>query len=100
MVNRRASQKRITDLARGQPCMIRLPGHHGNPETVCACHFRLPGLSGLGFIPDALFIAFGCDYCHHLVDTDKSDAVQLAFAHGVFRTQAWLLKEGKLSWRA
>jgi hypothetical protein len=46
--------------------------------------------------PD-LIGAWGCHYCHGIVDTDKSAEVQLDFAKAVFRTQNTLLKEGKIS---
>jgi hypothetical protein len=41
--------------------------------------------------------AWACSACHQVIDTDKSDAVQLAFAHGCFRTQAQLIRESRLS---
>lgn len=44
--------------------------------------------------PD-LIGAWGCSSCHAYVDTHKDAETQLAFAHGVFRTQAALLREGK-----
>ena len=96
-MNRRSSQKHITRLAKGRDCQIRLPGIcNWNSETVVACHFRMMGLSGIGYIPDALFIAFGCSACHAHVDSHKDETTQLAFALGVFRTQYLLLKEGAI----
>jgi hypothetical protein len=47
--------------------------------------------------PD-LIGAWGCYYCHAIVDSDKSAEVQLDFAKAVFRTQNILVKEGKVSW--
>ncbi len=94
-MNRRASQRKITSRARGKECQIRLPGIcDGNPETTVPCHYRMPGLSGAGYIPDAIFVAWGCHACHAYVDTNNDDATQLAFAQGVFRTQAQLLQQG------
>lgn len=96
---RRSSQKRLTDLAMGQPCLIRLPGIcNGNPETTVPCHFRMSGLAGLGFIPDAIFIAFGCSACHAWVDTHRDETTRLAFAEGVFRTQAALIEAEAIWW--
>lgn len=87
----------LTKAARGRDCTIRIPAAcNGNPETVVACHFRLSGLSGMGIRPADIFIAFGCSGCHCYVDTHKDDETQLAFAHGVMRTQSILLTEGKI----
>ena len=55
---------------------------------------KLIGVSGMGLKPPDLLGAWACSNCHARIDTDKSDAVQLAFAHGVFRTQAALIREG------
>lgn len=86
---------KITKAARSRDCEIRLVGVcNGDPATVCFCHFRLAGISGMGFKTDAPIGAFGCSACHSVVDTDKSDEVQLSFAHGVMRTIAILWREG------
>jgi len=82
--------------ARGRECTIRLPCCNWNSETTVGAHFRLAGLSGIGLKPDDIHIAWACSACHAYVDTHKDDATQLAFAHGVMRTQARLHKEGKL----
>lgn len=85
----------LTKLARGRDCQIRLDGIcNRNPETVVLAHFRLSGISGMGIRPPSFLGAWACFACHSVVDRDKSDAVQLAFAHGVFRTQAILIREG------
>jgi hypothetical protein len=89
----------LRKLARDRDCTIRLPGiccH--DPSTVVGAHFRLPGLSGMGLKPDDLFIAYACGPCHSYVDTHKDAETQLAHAHGVFRTQAMLLREGILKY--
>lgn len=96
-MNRRASQKPLTKLARGRECQIRIPlVCCFDPETTVPCHYRMPGLSGAGYIPDAIHVAWGCFRCHQYVDSHNDDATQRAFAEGVLRTQAILLKEGKL----
>ena len=85
-------------MAQGRDCMVRLPGICcGDPERVVLAHFRLSGISGMGLKPPDEIAAWCCDTCHRVIDTDKSPEIQLAFAHGVFRTQATLLREGKLS---
>lgn len=95
VTRRRIKQRPITSLAKDRPCLIRLPGIcNGDPKRTVPCHFRMQGLSGIGYIPDAIFFAFGCDDCHRICDKDKSDAAQLAFAQGVLRTQSALLKSG------
>lgn len=74
-------------------CQIWLDGCNGSAGR---CHYRLHGISGIGLkVPD-IFIAYGCMSCHNKVDTDKSDAVQLQFAHAVFRTQMIMLREGMI----
>lgn len=89
--------KNLRKLAKGKPCMVRIPGVcNGNPETTVLAHYRLAGISGMGLKPPDLIGAWCCSSCHYVVDGDKVSEVQLAFAHGVFRTQAALLKEGVL----
>jgi hypothetical protein len=89
----------LRKLAKGRECQIRIPGRcNGDSQTVVGCHFRLSGLSGMGSKPADLFIAYGCSACHAYVDTHKDGDAQLAFAHGVFRTQNQLIKEGIIKW--
>jgi hypothetical protein len=87
----------LRKIARGKDCQIRLPNicNH-DPQTTVGAHFRLSGLSGMGTKPDDIFIAWACSACHAWVDGHKSNEVQIAFAHGVFRTQAALLKMGAI----
>jgi hypothetical protein len=100
-LNRRSKQSKTTKLAKGQPCLIRLPGIcNGNPETTVPCHFRLSGISGMGFISPEFLIAFGCSSCHAYVDSHRDAETQLAFAHGVFRTQVALGPASKIVPRA
>ena len=83
--------------ARGRECQIRLPGIcNFNAETTVLAHFRLSGVSVAGIKPPDLLGAWACSACHAKVDTDTSDEVELAFAHGVMRTQYQLLKERKV----
>lgn len=86
----------LRKAARGRPCQIRLPGCDGGGETTVLAHFRLIGISGMGVKPPDLLGSWACASCHAKVDSDKSAEVQLAFAHGVFRTQNILLREGLL----
>jgi hypothetical protein len=87
----------LRKLAQGRECQIRLWGIcNGNPETVVLAHFRLAGVSGIGMKSPDLIGSWACSDCHSHCDTNKNVETQLAFAHGVFRTQAILLKEGHI----
>lgn len=89
------TRDKITKAARGRDCQVRLPGVcNGNPETTCLAHFRLSGISGIGFKAPNIIGAWACSSCHSKVDSDKSTSVQLAFAHGVIRTLNTLWSEG------
>ena len=68
---------------------VRLAGicNH-NPDTVVLAHFRLIGTSGMGLKPLDIQGAWACSNCHAYVDSHKDAETQLAFAHGVFRTQS------------
>jgi hypothetical protein len=90
----------MTDLrkqARGRDCTVRIPACcNGDPETTVLAHYRLSGISGMGMKPPDAIGAWCCSAYHTYIDTHKDPVVQLAFAHGVFRTQAQLIKEGLL----
>ncbi len=79
-------------------CQIRLPGCTTGP--CCVAHWRQVGLSGMGLKNFDLLGAWSCDSCHRKVDSTERGNVetQLDFARGVFRTQAELIREGKISW--
>lgn len=89
----------LRQLAEGKPCMIRLPGicNH-NTETTVLCHFRMNGISGMGLKAPDLLGAWGCSSCHAWVDSHHDDATILAFADGVFRTIAHLVKLEAVRW--
>ena len=101
-MNRRREQKPITDLrkyARGKDCTVRLPGIcNGDPATTVLAHFRLAGVSGIGMKSPDPIGAWCCSSCHSYADTHKDADTQLAFAHGVLRTQAALISEERLLW--
>ena len=83
----------LRKLARGQPCLIRLPGCLHDAATTVLCHYSLPGYFGIGLkAPDQLG-AFGCANCHAVVDGRMArpdgytrNDVRLAHAEGVMRT--------------
>jgi len=84
------------EVAKGKPCMIRLPGCNGDPATTVLTHYRLAGYTGIGMKPDDYaFGAWSCSNCHELVDgrrmTDTPrELLRLAHAEGCLRTQAEL----------
>jgi hypothetical protein len=91
--------------ARGRDCMVRLEGVCcGDPETTVLGHVRLIGISGMGLkAPDQLG-AWVCKSCHQACDSlqwngarFEREYVELAFLRGVMRTQAVLIREGKIA---
>jgi hypothetical protein len=80
--------------ARGQECQIRLPGIcNFDPATTVLAHYRLIGLSGMGYKADDEIAAYACSACHDAVDRRshmdlERDFVKLAHAEGVLRTIA------------
>lgn len=63
-------------------------------------HCRMAGICGTGMKPDDLIGAWACSACHDEIDRrthnlDNKDA-RLYHLEGVIRTQAILLKEGKI----
>lgn len=89
-----ARMSKLTQSARGETCLIRLPCCNHNPETTVGCHFRMSGFSGMGLKPPNWMLAFGCSACHQAVDSSKDPEVQLAFAQAVFRTIARQIEKG------
>ena len=87
----------LRKLAEGQSCQVRLPGCNHDPRTVVLAHFRLMGISGIGYKPPDWLGAWACAMCHAQVDSHKDPETQLAFAHGVFRTLAALHRLGAVT---
>lgn len=79
--------------AKGQPCMVRLPGCTGGGETTVLAHYRLAGYCGTGIKPDDdVFGAWACQSCHDAADGRRNCGlpkaeVRLAHAEGCLRTQ-------------
>lgn len=86
----------LRKLAKGQPCMIRVPGVcNRNPETTVLAHYRLGGTCGTGMKPPDMLGAWACSACHDAVDgrvrsTWSRCELRLMHAEGVFRTWAAL----------
>lgn len=94
---------KLTEAARGQPCMVRLPAIcNFNPETTVLAHYRLPGTCGTGMKPPDLLGAWCCSSCHDVLDgrvqTKDADYAwnHLAHAEGCLRTINELIRQGKL----
>jgi len=90
---RRHESRHLRDSARGQPCLVRLPGicNH-DPSTTVLAH--LNG-GGMGTKTSDLFGVFTCSACHDEIDRRtmyfSADAVKLAHLEGMVRTQQhWL----------
>jgi hypothetical protein len=90
--------------ARGRDCQIRVPNHClCTNETVVGCHIRMSGITGFGIKAPDFFIAFGCYACHQIVDGQRNSEFtpnerRLFLLEGMARTQAILLREGKIKW--
>lgn len=96
---------KITESARGQDCLIRVPGVcNRNPETVVFCHE--PG-AGMGMKsvytgPDGKKVdlgAYGCSACHDAVDgrtktNYRQDLLKLWFYEGMARTMRKMIESG------
>ena len=96
----------LTDIARGEPCMVRLSGIcNRNPETTVAAHYRLAGLCGTGLKPLDILAAWSCADCHDAIDcrVGKYDytraELRLAHAEAVMRTIDRLVRDGRIEIR-
>lgn len=92
---------KLTKLAEGRPCAVRLPGCDGGGPTTIAAHFRSQRLgAGMAKKPDDLFIAFCCGPCRDRVDkrnmVNDGEDVRHAFLMGVLETQKWLWDHGHI----
>lgn len=80
--------------AKGQPCMIRLPGCTGGGDTTVLAHYRLAGYCGTGIKPPDEMGSWACGLCHAICDGRaplpdgySREQVRLAHAEGCMRTQ-------------
>ena len=91
---------KLTKLARGRECQVRLSCCNYNTETTVLAHYRLAGTCGVGMKPNDLQGAWACSACHDEIDRRTrnfdNEFVRLAHAEGVFRTIAILIKEGAI----
>ena len=89
---RRPKMTEARKSAKGQPCMVRIPGVcNGNPETTVLAHYRLAGYCGTGLKPDDDMAAWSCSACHDECDRrtqfTNTEYARLCHAEGVLRTQ-------------
>lgn len=91
---------KLTKLARGRECQVRLPCCNHNPETTVLAHFRLAGICGIGMKPHDILGAWACSTCHDEIDRRTRlfpvEIARLAHAEGVVRTINALIKDGNL----
>jgi hypothetical protein len=95
---RRHESKHLRDSARGQPCMVRIPGvcNH-DPATTVLAHING---GGMGTKTSDLFGAFACSSCHDVIDGRVKSPqhfkaeIELMHRQGVQRTQQYWLDSG------
>jgi Protein of unknown function (DUF1364) len=78
---------RLRELARLMPCMVRVPNVcNGNPETTVLAHYRLSGVSGMGFKAPDICGAWACSACHAWIDTHHDPFSRIWHLEGMVRT--------------
>jgi len=85
--------------AKDKQCQVRIPGIcNRDPATTVLAHVRLAGITGVGQKAPDLLACWCCSECHSYCDSRRNDRDQLAFMHGVLRTQYQLIKDGIVNW--
>lgn len=94
----RPQQSPIRKSARGQPCLVRVPGVcNGDPETVVLAHLNGAGMGLKSMDHEG---AFACSACHAWLDGGYAnagysrDTRDLYHLQGVIRTQRILIQMG------
>ena len=94
---------KLTNAARDRECQVRFPGCSCESSTTVLAHYRLAGTCGIGMKPNDFQGAWACAYCHDIADGRlrapaqlTREEVRLYHAEAVMRTQAILIKEGKV----
>lgn len=59
--------QKIRDAARGEACTLQFNGCRNEMDTVVACH-NPDSDAGMGQKGDDFEVAFGCRFCHDLLD--------------------------------
>lgn len=89
----------LRQQARDRGCQVRIPSvcNH-NSATVVLAHVRLSGISGIGRKSPDLLGAWACSACHAYIDSHHDAETNAAFADGVYRTIAQLIREEIVKW--
>lgn len=61
--------KKIRNSARGESCSLRV-SHMCNDDTVVGCHLN-SNYRGTGLKSPDIWIVYGCNACHELLDSGK-----------------------------
>jgi hypothetical protein len=71
----------LLEMARGRPCLLLVPGHNHNPDTVVAAHSNLSihGKAGARKADD-VYSVWACAGCHSWLDQGKASAEDKARA--------------------
>ncbi len=97
----RHESRHLRDSARGQPCLVRIPGAcNHDPATTVLAHING---GWMGTKTSDLFGAFCCSSCHDLIDgrvkhrVFDREEIDLMHWQGVQRTQQHWLDIGMVS---
>ncbi|GGA00280.1 nuclease domain-containing protein [Dyella caseinilytica] len=87
----------LRKLARGQACLVRLPGCDGGGETTVLAHYRMLPYCGIGIKPPDQLAAFACAACHDAIDGRRNcglprTEMRLAHAEACLRTALAVLE--------
>jgi hypothetical protein len=87
--------KKIRDSARDEDCTLRLDGCRNNTETTVGCHAPGTGMKGVGMKAPDIFIMYGCDHCHSIIDgRKKGDWNFKDIVRAMAETQIKLVEKG------
>lgn len=88
---------KIRQSARGEDCSLRLSGCRNDNETVVGCHIPGTGEKGVGLKAPDIFIVYGCNHCHDIIDGRKlGDWSFRDIVRALAETQLKLVQKGLL----
>lgn len=96
--------QRIRDSARGETCLVRLPGCPCDPASTIWSHYRgTAGGKGMGLKSHDIAGAYACTYCDAIYDGQRprpagmsKEQVDLAWHQGHIRSLGRLHEKGML----
>ncbi len=93
---------KLRELARGQACLVRIPGVcNFNPETTVLAHIRLASTAGMGQKPPDTCAVWACSSCHDVIDQRAkgytSDEIDVMLLEALVRQLAWYDKHEVLT---